>query len=197
VYLFVRDGMTQSWAQQAYVKASNTGFQDQFGSSVALSDDGDTLAVGTWGERSSGTGVNGDETDNSALNAGAAYVLVRDVMTEGWTQQAYIKASNTATNDQFAISLSLSGDGNVLAVGAAEEDSGAVGVNGNQADNSADRGGAAYVFLRNESTTSWSQQAYIKASDTDVLDLFGWSVALSGDSNTLAVGARQAGVYLY
>ena len=34
----------------------------------------------------------------------------------------------------------------------------------------------------------WSQQAYVKASNTDAGDQFGWSVALSGD--TLAVGAH-------
>ena len=47
----------------------------------------------------------------------------------------YIKASNTDEFDHFGISLSLSADGNTLAVGAYHEDSNATGVNGEQSDN--------------------------------------------------------------
>ncbi len=57
-------------AQQAYLKASNTGGGDQFGSSVAVS--GDTVVVGANAEDSSATGVNDNQSDNSAANAGAA-----------------------------------------------------------------------------------------------------------------------------
>ena len=69
------------------------------------------------------------QADNSAGNAGAVYVFVRSGTT--WTQQAYLKASNTGVSDQFGYSVSLSGD--TLAVGAFSEDSAATGVNGNQA----------------------------------------------------------------
>ena len=47
------------FAQQAYIKASNTGDGDQFGYSIALS--GDTLAVGAYREDSNSNGINGDE----------------------------------------------------------------------------------------------------------------------------------------
>ena len=72
VYLFRFDGT--DWYQQAYVKASNTDVADQFGHSVALSGNGDTLAVGVPHEDSSATGINGDQNDNSADNAGAVYI---------------------------------------------------------------------------------------------------------------------------
>ena len=70
VYVFVRAGTT--WTQQAYLKASNTGANDNFGRSVALS--GDTLAVGAVFEASGAIGVNpaGGQADNSASEAGAA-----------------------------------------------------------------------------------------------------------------------------
>jgi trimeric autotransporter adhesin len=183
VYVFTRSGGT--WSQQAYVKASNTGANDQFGSSVALSVDGNTLAVGALGEASNATGINGNQADDSADSAGAVYVFTRSGGT--WSQQAYVKASNTGANDQFGFSVALSGDGNTLAVGAPREDSNAAGINGNQADDSANGAGAVYVFTRSGGT--WSQQAYVKASNTGANDGFGWSVALSGDGNTLAVGA--------
>ena len=49
--------------------------EDFFGQSMALSGDGNTLAVGAFGERSAATGVNGDQADNSASVAGAVYVF--------------------------------------------------------------------------------------------------------------------------
>ena len=71
MYVYTRDG-AGTWSQQAYVKASSTG-ADGFGTSVALS--GDTLAAGATAEDSAATGINGDEADNSARNAGAVYVF--------------------------------------------------------------------------------------------------------------------------
>ena len=167
------------FAQQAYVKASNTDGGDEFGFSVAVS--GDTVVVGAAYESSNATGINGDQNDNSALNAGAAYVFVRNGTT--WTQQAYLKASNTDIHDFFGRSVAVSGD--TVVVGADGEESNATGINGDQDDNSAPTAGAAYVFVRNG--TTWTQQAYLKASNTDAFDVFGRSVAVSGD--TVVVGA--------
>jgi cysteine-rich repeat protein len=182
-YVFTRSGAT--WSQQAYLKVSNTGAYDQFGVSLALSADGSTLAIGATGESSAATGIDGDQTDDSANGAGAVYVFTRSGAT--WSQQAYVKASNTGLRDAFGASVALSADGSTLAVGASDERSAATGVNGDQTDNSAGDAGAVYVFTR--SGTAWSQQAYIKASNTGVADLFGASIALSGDGSTLAVAS--------
>lgn len=191
VYVFVkRNG---AWAQQAYVKASNPGQSNLFGMNVAVSADGNTMAVAAPWEASAATGINGNQNDTSMPQAGAVYVFVRSGDT--WTQQAYVKASNTghpanpddptADGDQFGSSIALSGDGNTLAVGAITEDSNAQGINGNAADNSAQSAGAAYVFSRNGS--AWTQQAYVKGSNTEAADLFGYRVALNDDGNTLVV----------
>ncbi len=79
-----------------------------------------------------------------------------------FAQQAYLKASNTQTNDQFGYSVAVSGE--TLVIGAAFEDSNATGVNGDQANEDAANSGAAYIFVR--SGTNWAQQAYLKASNT-------------------------------
>ena len=50
VYVYVRSGET--WVQQAYVKASNAAATYEFGVSLALSADGNTLVVGSVGEQS-------------------------------------------------------------------------------------------------------------------------------------------------
>jgi len=192
VYVYVRQG--DSWTQQTYVKASNPGQSDHFGSSVALSRDGNTMAVAAHWEASGATDVNGNQNDNSIPQAGAVYVFTRTGTT--WTQQAYIKASNTGKpgegelvgdGDQFGFSLALSGDGSTLAVGAISEDSAAQQINGNQSDDSAQSAGAVYVYTRTGST--WAQQAYVKNSNAEAGDALGFSVALSFDGNTLAAAA--------
>lgn len=180
-YVFERSN--GSWAQTAYVKASNPGSFDSFGDSLALSGDGRTLAVGARSEDSGASGVGGNQLDNGVANAGAVYVFVKE--GPAWRQDAYVKASNPGRNDGFGIEVALSTDGATLAVSATGEDSGATGVN-RPPDESADSSGAAYVFARDG---QWAQQAFIKASNTDDNDLFGGELALSGDGATLAVAA--------
>jgi hypothetical protein len=170
-----------------YLKASNSDAGDVFGVSVTLSNDGNTLAVGGYREDSNATGINGDQADNSAPDAGAVYVFTR---TAGiWSQEAYLKASNTETGDLFGSWIFMSGDGATLAIGARSEDSSAFGVGGNQADNSAPDAGAVYVFRRTAGI--WNQEAYVKALNPGTGDNLGAMVALSNDGNTLAVGARE------
>ena len=182
-YVFTRSATT--WSQQAYVKASNTDASDYFGDSVALSTDGNTLAVGADGEDSASKGIGGIQTDNTAPDSGAVYVYTR--AGSAWSQQAYIKSSNPETSDIFGDPVALSADGNTLAVAAAGESSAAQGIAGSQSDNAAESAGAVYVYTRSGST--WSSRAYVKASNTEATDYFSASVALSADGNTLAVGA--------
>jgi len=192
-YVYRFDGT--DWFQQAYVKASNTDGGNRFGTAVFLSADGNTLAVGADGEESTATGINGDQTNNTASQSGAAYVFRFDGVD--WSQQAYVKASNSEANDRFGYTIALGGDGNTMVVGAIGEDSIATGINGDQADNSVGTfglsAGAMYVFRFDG--TDWFQQAYVKASNTEAADAggnadqFGSSVALSADGNTLVVGA--------
>ena len=172
VYVFTRIGGV--WSQQAYLKASTTEARDEFGFWVDLVDN--TLVAGAPFEDSAATGLNGDQADNSAPNSGAAYVFTRT--GEIWSQQAYLKASNTGANDVFGNHVAV--DGDTLVVGAPFEDSAARGINGDQADNSAPDSGAAYIFTRTGGV--WSQQAYLKASNTGANDKFGFHVALSGDT---------------
>ena len=261
--------------QVHYIKASNAEGGDYFadgganqghtGSPIAISRDGNTMAIGAPYESGGSKGINGDQNDNSIYGSGAVYVFTRSGDT--WVQQAYVKASNrgakrsfrgrrgserrrqhhgrvgllrgqqaapasTATRatirfrrparstssrarappgrnrltsrrrtpggradpnnpddwgdgDQFGFSIALSRDGNTLAVGAVSEDSRASGINNLafQNDDSSNTSGAVYVFAR--TGTTWSQQAYIKPSNSEAGDMFGYSVALSADGNDL------------
>lgn len=177
VYVFRRKAGV--WSQEAYLKASNTKTATGFGASVAI--DGDTIVVGSPNERSTATGVNGDQTITTASSAGAAYVFVRAAGV--WTQQAYVKASNTRNFAYFGTSVAVSGE--TMAVGATGDSSAATGIDGDQTSTAATSAGAVYVFERAGAT--WSQKAYVKASNARAISLFGSSMVMAGD--TLVVGA--------
>lgn len=189
VYVFQNDF---GWYEQAYLKASNEGLLDNFGSAVDVSADGKTVVVGARHEDSAATGINGNEASGAADASGAAYLFSRS--DTGWSQEAYLKASNTGEQDRFGTSVSLSSDGNTLAVSAVREGSSSVGINSDQDNDSALETGAAYLFTR--TAQSWQQQAYLKPIHTGGLpgsdtgsDHFGTGLSLSGDGSTLAVGA--------
>ncbi len=185
-YVFTRAG--GAWTLQAYLKASNTGESDNFGNSVDIS--GDTVVVGASKEDSNARGTSADATqqaNNTAGGAGAAYVFTRASGGTTWSQQAYLKASNTDASDAFGLSVAIAGD--TIVVGAPGEDSASMNINVSENDNSAQGAGAAYVFVRRPSGMTWTQQAYLKASNTGAGDQFGSPVVVSGD--TVVVGAHR------
>jgi trimeric autotransporter adhesin len=80
VYLFQRSGTT--WSQAAYIKASNTSANDSLGCNDEsagrhndLAIDDETIIIGAVNEDSNATTINGDGTDNSLSNSGAAYIF--------------------------------------------------------------------------------------------------------------------------
>jgi len=186
VYLFDYDGGT--WHQTAYLKASNSEGGDSLGVTVAISDDGNTLAAAALDEDGTSTGVgNYPEPDQDTdASTGAVYIFANRGGT--WSEQAYLKASNTGANDLFGSRLALSGDGNTLAAAAQLEDSATQGIDGAQDDDTAEEAGAVYVFSR--TGDAWSQQAYVKGSNTEAFDEFGSSMSLSRDGSLLAIGAQ-------
>jgi len=193
VYVFSRRG--SAWTQQAYVKASNTGEAgtegnfgdgDQFGFSVSLSDDGNTLAVGANAEDSNAKGINGDQNDNSMQSAGAVYVYARSGTT--WTQQAYVKAPNTTANVQFGYSVALSADGNTLATSAFDEGGSSRAILGANGPFPQGRNGTGAIYVYTRAGGAWSLQSYLKASNAENGDSLGVMVSISDDGNTIAGG---------
>ena len=122
---------------------------------------------------------------SSKSASGAVYVYKRT--GSSWAQEAYIKAANSASDSQFGYSVSL--DGETIVVGAPYEDSDLTTItNGTTANDnvtSADSG-AVYVYKRTGST--WAQEAYIKAVNSNVGDNFGRSVSI--DNDTIVVGSH-------
>ncbi len=146
---------------------------------LALSDDGYTVAVGMSEGYSMFGEYGGVLVDRYVFNGTDA--------DSYWTGPIRLGASNLDFNDMFGSAVSLSRDGNILAVGAAGEDSASVGNGGDETDDSAESSGAVYLFERQGE--EWHQIGYLKAANADAGDWFGYRVALSGDGQTLAVTA--------
>ena len=157
-YIFTRSGST--WTQQAQIQPSVTASGGAFGTSVTISDDGNTAFVGA-----------GDyETNNGA----GVYVFTRSGST--WTEEVRLQPSTTTLGDNFGISISASSDGNTVISGASLYHTNAIS-----------DAGAAFIFTRSGST--WTEEAMIQASDQGVSYQFGLAVSMSNDGNTVIVGA--------
>jgi FG-GAP repeat len=184
-YIFKRSGST--WNQEAYLKAPNSGANDVFGYRVSIN--GDTAVVGAYLEDSNQTTITNGTTatsDDTSSNSGAVYVFKRTGST--WTQEAYIKAENNDSSDQFGWVVDIDGD-TILVTAVGENSAQTTITNGStaSADNSAANAGAAYIYKR--TGTNWVQEAYLKASNAEANDQFGYYGAIEGD--TVAIGANE------
>lgn len=173
-YVFTRSGST--WNQAQKLTASDGSANDYFGTSVASSSDGATLAVGAPGKTVSGNAARG-----------AVYVFIKS--GSSWAQLTELTASDGAASDQFGSSAALASNGSTLVVGARVSTVSGVSSQG-----------AAYVFTC--SGTTWSQAQKLTASDGAANDYFGASVASSSDGATLVVGAygknnEQGATYVF
>jgi hypothetical protein len=163
-YVFRRDhGGTGAWGQVAKLIAADGEFFDEFGISVSIS--GDTAIIGARRDNDQGT------------DSGSTYVFRRDQGgSDTWGQVTKIAAADGANSDYFGASVAMSGD--TAIVGARNDD-----------DNGYDSG-SAYVFQRDQGgPDAWGNVAKITASDGEINDLFGYSVAISAD--TAIVGAHR------
>ena len=157
--------------------------KDGFGYSVAISDDGSTAAVGTYYTEFGST---------FPIGPGAVYVFINDAGT--WVLQQKLPTPSMPESDVFGFSVALSADGSTALVGA----------QGDFGPPETEVPGAAYIFTRSEGV--WSQQAMLTASDRQVGDHFGVSVALSDSGDTALIGAyvddvgantNQGSAYVY
>jgi hypothetical protein len=166
-YIFER-GTKGIWSQKAKLLAPDRAHNDTFGASVSIS--GNYAIVGKPFD------------DHTGNNYGSAYIFRRTEPIPGniiWSQVAKLVAiteegtSDGGPNDYFGTSVAINGD--YAIVGAPYDD-----------DNGIDSG-SAYIFHRVENT--WSRLAKLVAPDPAAGDLFGYSVAISGDD--AAVGAPR------
>lgn len=153
--------------------------------SLAISGDGDTVAVGAYADASGGAGVYANPlTDTSSPRSGAVHVWVRE--PAGWVRQAYLKSGAPHPGAEFGNAVDLSHNGNTLVVGSQGDDADEQGVVDAALH---DRSGAGHVFQRDAG--AWMQTTYLKAPVADKYDHAGYAVAVSGDGLTIALGAYR------
>ena len=159
--------------------ASDAASNDFFGNSVAFSKDGSVLAIGAYGD-----------DDNGQDGSGSVYLYSGS--GTNWTKIKKLTASDAAAGDNFGSSVAFSKDGNVLAIGAEDDDDNGVS-------------GSGSVYLYSGSGTNWTEIKKLTAYDAAAGDNFGSSVAFS-NNGLLAIGAylddvtgsdNKGSVYLY
>ncbi len=146
-YIYHFDG--SSWTETQKLTASDASPPMSFGGAVAMS--GNALLVGAF-----------QDNCEAGIECGAAYVYRFD--GSNWNEEQKLTASDANAGDQFARSLSLSGNSAVIGSGGAECPAGG-------------SCGAAYVYRFDGS--DWSEEQKLVASDADGVDSFGTSVAMS------------------
>jgi uncharacterized protein (TIGR03437 family) len=160
-YVFTRSG--GAWSQRQKLAGDATGFQNEFGVSVAI--DGDTIVIG----------ARGDDI-GAVANQGSAYVFVRS--NGNWIRQQKLLAGDGSANDIFGDAVAISGE--TIVVGARGDD---IGGNSDQ--------GSAYVFTRSAAT--WSLQEKLVADDGAANDRFGDKVAISGRTIVVGASLADIG----
>jgi hypothetical protein len=167
VQVWRRAGLT--WTMDPRLAASDAANGDAFGASVDIY--GDTLAVGAPYKPNGGS-----------TSSGAVYVFRR---TDGWfVEEAIIRPPPGARGGYFGNAISLGEDR--LAISADGDGSAVGGISTTPGtDLGALGSGAVYVFHR--SGTTWTLEAYIKASNPGMDDSFGRALDLDG--SLLVVGA--------
>jgi uncharacterized protein YjdB len=138
--------------------------EDNFGVSVSLSSNGNTLAVGAM------------YNDGAVSNAGQARVYDWNTPTAPnmWTKRGS-DIDGEGIHDNSGVSVSLSSDGNTVAVGARYNDS--------------SFSNAGHVRVHDWNGSSWTKRGLDIDGEAES-DNSGWSVSLSSDGNTVAIGAR-------
>ena len=160
-FVFYKDkGGTNNWGEQRVLVGSNIGNGDYFGSSVSV--DGDDFIAGAYKDA------------GATSNSGSAFIFSKDKWgPDNWGQTAKLIASDGASGDQFGYCVDISGD--YAIVGAMNKDNG-----------SDENAGAAYIFARNPSTGDWAEVQKLVPTAAGAQDLYGWTVAISGDDAFVA-----------
>lgn len=129
-----------------------------------------------------------------AVNSGIVH-LYELTPSGSWSLEASKLPFNPTNNSEFGFAVALARNGDRVVVGAPKEYSGSSNVNSTPIYTKPGAG-AAYVYRREVTATpvpvtNWVQEAYLKASNPDQNDWFGYSVAMNEAGDTLVVGAHN------
>lgn len=180
---FVFQDQSNIWTEQATLRDDNLVSGNAFGHAVALSADGNTLAVGDPRDKSLGTGVHAAPlTDAGALNRGAVHLFAR--AGNAWARTSFVKAPRDVGSAHFGSSVDIDATARTLLVGAPQADLDPADLLDNTTYSNS---GAAFVLVAEPA--GWSFAAMLRAPAPVAEDGFGTVVALSSDGRTAAAGA--------
>lgn len=161
------------WVEETKILPSDVAYNDYFGKAVSIS--GDVAVISSY------------KDDDNGHDTGSAYIY-RYNGTD-WIEESKLLASDGEGRNLFGISVSISISGDVAVIGASGEYKNELYT------------GAAYIYRYNG--TGWTEEAKLVASDGEIDDYFGYSVAVSGDMTVIGAygdhdyGDRTGTAYIY
>ncbi|MEM7247802.1 MAG: hypothetical protein AAF533_20865 [Acidobacteriota bacterium] len=173
-YVFERDlGGTNNWGLRLKLNPTGVDFSDLFGFAVAIS--GDTIVVGAFGDS--------DQSIPPQNTSGSVHVFERNEPGPNqWGHVDEFYSSDIQSGDSFGYSVAI--DGDTFVAGAP------------RSDEAGSRSGTAYVFERTPAAPFWVERARLAAPTPQSFELFGLSVAISGDSVLVgAPGLDEPGLF--
>jgi hypothetical protein len=143
VHVFHRDGAYSRVAILAPGAWTLADARSSFGLSVAISDDGGTIAVGNYADNGFGTGPRAAPLNPGDAYSGAVYVYR---LRNTWRLANIVKPNYLPNSTLFGYQVALNGNGQTLLVGHAFEGSPAQGIGGNWASTGAPQSGAVWLY---------------------------------------------------
>jgi len=166
-YVYIYNWNGSLWEQNAVLQPDIIVSNDQFGSSVAFSSDGNTIVIGAYGDES-------------------VYVFSRSGFNSiSWSQEFKIKESVSTLGNQFGYSVDINGEGSTIVVGSPKSDT----ANPNGSLNQ----GSIYVYTRSVNS-SWSE-FQLPHPHVDPEDRLGTAVSITPDGNTILGTAEMGDAY--
>jgi hypothetical protein len=143
VHVFHRDGAYSRVAILAPGAWNPLDARSSFGISVAISDDGGTIAVGHLSDTGYGTGPRAAPLNPGGGYDGAVYVYR---LKDTWRLANIVKPNYLPSILEFGRRVALNGNGQTLLVGQPSENSAAQGIDGNWANTAAPQSGAVWLY---------------------------------------------------
>lgn len=168
VFTYTWDAATEQWVDRGKTLAPDGTSSDNYGYTVKLSGDGNTMVVGAYAG------------DGTVTGSGSAYIHTYDPVNEVWDIGIELMSSSGLAGDRFGWSVRINGTGDVVAIGSPYDD-----------DNGSSSG---TVFIFRKVNDVWTEETKLYPSVAASGDRFGWSIDMSSSGNTIVVGAYYADV---
>ncbi len=176
----LKKNSSNEYVSHSYLKSKYPETAINFGGSADISSDGSTLVIGNKGNSNCGTGVNPIIDNSESCNFSGA-VEIFELIGNTFVHVAFIKDAFSNNYAYFGSKVSISSDGQFIAVGHINDPGAGLGINPTIAQ-AATSSGAVYLYKK-DVNGDWQLRNYIKPTDTGRYLSFGSDVVFDNQNN--------------